>query len=389
MSFPMNNFVYQLGKDETNKGIMIPRYRALGRTSPDGKVYPDTEVAKKDEFNLVPVKSIISKVDGDLSVVTPDLISKRFNDLTPGGAVGLSFSTSLTENITQSILGLKHGGHERVMLTEGYLYAPDSGTFSEEGRFMYLKRPRKTYKWPRPSNLVTAGKTEINSGELMCAAYNTTSPIYKLNALIKLLGARGSAGIKYYEKDDVIFSNCYAYEEGKIRYVESKKGDIEVWIGPHNYGYNPNCMYYYPEGTEIKQFQRFCSGVVDISKVFMELGPSKLNDVYTIFRKQFYTLIDKNYLSKGYVSSSSSQEELIELLFVSIISKKTDDTSDIKELEYRGVHNAIMNKSSFYTALSYGYSRRSVEKSIEGKSDLTGDVMTETVLGLLLDNKLQ
>lgn len=106
----LNNYVYRDGPaDETNPGLLIPRYKALGRTAPDGTIYPDKPLAKGSEDDLVPVRSIITKKDGDLNVITPDLIGKKFKDFTDGAAIGLSFATSLTENITQSALGLKHG----------------------------------------------------------------------------------------------------------------------------------------------------------------------------------------------------------------------------------------------------------------------------------------
>lgn len=109
ISFLLNNFVYQDGKDLDNPGLLIPRYKALGRTAPNGKVYPETPISRPSEEDLVPVRSIITKRKGDLSVVTPDLIGKKFKDFTPGAAIGLSFATSFTESTTQGALGLKHG----------------------------------------------------------------------------------------------------------------------------------------------------------------------------------------------------------------------------------------------------------------------------------------
>ena len=103
----MNSYVYREGEeDPTNKGILIPRYKALGRTSPEGKVYPTKPLVNGNEEDRVLVRSIISKRDGDLSVITPDLIGKYKFDFTDGTAIGLSLSTSLTENITQTALSL-------------------------------------------------------------------------------------------------------------------------------------------------------------------------------------------------------------------------------------------------------------------------------------------
>jgi len=99
--------VYHDGEDDTNPGLLIPRYKALGRTAPDGKVYPDKPMARESEADLVPVRSIVTKKDGDLNTVTPDLIGKKFKDFTDGAAIGLSFATSFTESTTQGALGLK------------------------------------------------------------------------------------------------------------------------------------------------------------------------------------------------------------------------------------------------------------------------------------------
>lgn len=388
ISFLLNNFVYREGEDTDNTGLLIPRYKALGRTAPNGKVYPSKYSAKPNENDLVPVRSIVTKLEGDTTVVTPDLIGTKFKDFTDGAAIGLSFATSLTEGITQAALGLKHGGHERVLDRMGYLRIDKPCTFREEGKWIYLKIRGGELKFPRPDNLVTLGKDKFEKGESICCAYNTSSPISKLNSLINLMRARGSAGIRYFEKDNILVSDCYAYEDGVIKYVEAPDGDIEVHIGSRVYQYNPMCMYYFPDGAQVKKFDRICSGVVNMSNVISELG-NNLNDIYLIFRKQFYTLTDNDFISKGVSDLGSTQEELIELLFVGLTSVSYDPkTSKIDEIEYLGTQKSVLSKKSFYTVLSYGYSSKIVNKALKGDVNISGDVMTETILGLLLNNKL-
>lgn len=390
VSFLMNSFVYrETPGEDNNPGIMIPRYKALGRMSPSGKRYPDKPLASGNEDDLVPVRSIISKNQGNLHEVTPDLIGTKFKDLTDGAAIGISFATSITENITQLILGLKHGGHERVMLKEGYLMAPRKCQFRDEGKWFYLYYKGGELKYPRPENLVTTGKTDLEKGDLVGTAYNTTSPIYKLNALVELMRARGSKGKRYFEKDYIIVSECYAYTDGVIRYVEGAWGEIEVWIGDIKYDYSPNCMYYYPEGTEIKKFQRFCSGVVNMNRVTARLKDD-ISSAYAIFRKQFYTLVDPEYLEKGVSSLISTQEELIELLFAALIKKhlNPEQPGKIENIEFMGTQKGNTNKDSFYTALSFGYASRIINKALKGDNNMAPDVMTDTILGLLLNNKL-
>ena len=392
ISFVLNNYVYHDGEDKDNPGLLIPRYKALGRTAPNGTVYPDKEMARQNEDDLVPVRSIVTKNKGDLNVITPDLIGTKFK-ITDGTAIGLSFATSFTEATTQGALGLKHGGHERELDKSGYLVCEHAScTFREEGRWIYVTSRGKDYKYPRPDNLVTLGKDKFVKGENICCAYNTVSPIAKLNSMIQLMKAKGSDGLRYFEKDNVVVSDCYALEDGEIKYVETPEGEIEVHIGSGVYQYNPLCMYYFPDGSQVKKYDRICNGVVNINHVISRFGDD-INSIYLVFRKQMYTLTDKGYIlpngKTGVSDLHSTQEEIIELIFRGLTSVSYDpDTAKIEEIEFQGTNKATLSKKSFYTALSYGYSNKVVGRALKGDVNLQGDVMTETVLGLLLNNTL-
>lgn len=377
ISFVLNNFVYHEGEDKTNEGLLIPRYKALGRTAPNGKVYPNTPIAKGDENDLVPVRSIVTKVKGDLNVVTPDLIGHRpgVSDFTDGAAIGLSFATSFTEGTTQAALGLKHGGHERVLDKSGYLVADKPCTFSEEGKWIYLKVRGAELKYPRPDNLVTLGKTKFEKGENICVAYNTSSPIVKVNTLINLMNAKGGNGTKYFEKETINVADCYAYDDGIIKYTEDNKGEIHVFIGNQEYQYNPRSMYYFPDGAQVHKFDKICSGVVNMRTVSSVLGPKRLNDIYLIFRKQMYTLTDDGYMKTGLSSLDSTPEEIIELLFVGLTKLTYGPKDKLEEIQYQGAGQSVLNKKSFYTVLSYGYSSKIVDKALKGDVDLSGDVI--------------
>lgn len=382
-----NNYKYKLGEDPDNKCILIPRYRASGRVAPDGKRYPVREI-KPDESDLVLVRSIITKFKQP-DIVTPDCLSLNYKDLTPESAIGVSFGTSITEAITQGALGLKHGGHERQLNQTGVLYAPKAiKELREEGKFLYLvPQSGDELKYPRPENLVLTPAKKFKAGDIIGTAYNTTSPIVKLNSLIKLMRATGDRGKRYYEKDDIIVSECYAYEPGEIHYTEDKSGDIKVEIGGIRYICNPQCMYYYPDGTKIEKYQRFASGVADMSRVISRLKDN-IRDIYIIFRNQFYTLVDGDYVTKG-LSPHSNQEELCEMLFISLLNVDYDEAQDkIQDIQYLGTNSGIMNNNSFYTMLSYGYSSRVISKALRGEAVLKNDVMTDTILGLLINNKL-
>ena len=103
----LNNYVFkEEGEDKNNPGLLIPRYMASGRTAPDGKVY--TEVSRMNDDDLVPVRSIVTKEDGVLTDITPDLLGKKFlkTSIPDGSSLGLSAGTSFTESTTQGVLGL-------------------------------------------------------------------------------------------------------------------------------------------------------------------------------------------------------------------------------------------------------------------------------------------
>lgn len=387
----LNNYTFtREGEDKDNEGLMIPRYLASGRTAPNGKIYP--EVARTNEDDLVPVRSIVKKKTGDINMVTPDLLSKRFLQASfpNNSALGLSAGTSFSESTTQSILGLKHGGHERIQDLTGNLYAEKDCTVREEGKWLILKVRGGEQKFPRPSNWVAMPKEKYSAGELIGTAYNSTSPVYKLNAVIKLMNAKGSSGIKYYEKDKVIIADCYSYNEGKIKYVEDKEGRIEVYIGDTRYAYSPESMYYFPEGTVIKKYQRFCSGVANMRQVSSDLG-SDIDGIFNIFRKQYYSLTSSSYQKSGVVSPGDMQEEIIELVFTGLTNPKYVDgnpENKLEELEYLGTQNAILNRKSFFTTLSYGWSNKIIGKALSGEIELENDVMTDTILGVLMNDKL-
>lgn len=291
--------------------------------------------------------------------------------------------------MTQSALGLKHGGHERILQEEGILYAPKAvKNIREEGKFMVLEcNSGGDLKYPRPENIVLTPNKTFKGGDIIGTAYNTSSPIVKLNSLIKLFRATGNRGKRYFEKDDIIISECYAYEPGVITYTENKSGDIVVEIGGIRYTHNPLSMYYYPEGTKIEKYQRFCSGVVDMGRVVSRFG-NNLQDIYVVFRNQFYTLVDGDYVKNG-LNPHSTQEELCEMLFISLLNVDYDPTQDkIQDIQYLGTNSGIMNNNSFYTMLSYGYSSRVISKALRGEAVLKNDVMTDTILGMLIHNKL-
>lgn len=279
-------------------------------------------------------------------------------------------------------------GHERIYDFSSSLIAPKDCKFREEGKFIILKVRGSELKYPRPSNLVTLGREDFKAGEIVCSAYNTTSPIFKLNGTLSLLRARGTAGTKYFEKDNVLIADCYALNSGVINYKEnSKTGEIEVWIGSKRYTYSPESMYYFPDGAKVEKFDRICSGIVDMSSVMSELG-NDISGAFQIFRSQFYTLNSNEYIKSGVVADGDMQEEILEIVFTALTKVERNSKGNISEMDYQGTQRAILGRKSFFTSLSYGWSGKVVGKALKGEVNMQDDLLTETVLGLLLNDKL-
>ena len=316
------------------------------------------------------------------------MLGPTVKDFTDGAALGISFGTSLSEGSTQGALGLKHGGHEKVLDRASILKAPDKCKFKEEGNWIVLTTDHGDLYYPRPTNLVKVDKDEFEKGETICSAYNTISPINALNSFIKLIKAIGSNGKRYYEKDNILVSECFAYEDGTITYKENKNGEIEVFIGKRQYYYNPECIYVFPNGSQVKKFDKICNGVIDMNLVTKQLG-TNINDTYSIFRKQYYLICDKGFVKSGITSRDSLQEELMEVLFAGLININYDPDKDkIDNVEFLTTKTSIANKETFFTALSYGDAGHVVKKALKGETNITSDIMTDTVLGLLINNKL-
>ncbi len=283
---------------------------------------------------------------------------------------------------------MKHGGHEREINQEGVFYAPKNCKVYTEGHWLVLKVRGGEMRYPLPDNWVGTGETEYKEGDLIGSAYNTTSPAYRLNAIIRLMAARATTGTRYFEKDNVIIADCFAYEDGQIRYTESKTGEIKVTIGNHEYQYNPECLYFFPDGAEVKKYDKICSGVINMNQVASDLGDD-ISSIFNIFRKQFYTLNNPKFANTDVVEPDWMQEEIIELVFAGLVKQNINpDTEKLESVDYRGTHKSILGRESFFTTLSYGYSSKVLSRAMKGELNMKGDLMTDVVLGMLFDDKL-
>ena len=188
---------------------------------------------------------------------------------------------------------------------------------------------------------------------------------------------------RYYEKDDVLISDCYSYEAGEIHYfIDADTDEIQVKIGNDYYDYSPESIYFFPEGSSIKKHQRFCNGVCNIRKVTSDLNDPR--EVYDIFRKQIYESSSGDYANTGIIGDGDNNEEIVEVTFASLTHTSISDEGK-RDIDYMGVRGGIMDNDSFYTLLSYGYSGKVVNRALKGDIELKDDSSTRIVLGLLLN----
>ena len=98
-----------------------------------------------------------------------------------------------------------------------------------------------------------------------------------------------------------------------------------------------------------------------------------------------YNLVIEDYNKK----LEDIPEEMVEMLFISLIDVEYNTKNlNIDNIKFLGTCSGIENSKSFYTLLSYGNASKIINKTIKGKYTFKDDIMTETVLGLLLNNKL-
>jgi hypothetical protein len=296
-----SNYRYFDGDDPNNKGILLPKKEAAGRTMMNGKI-----VEPSNSNELVRVRSVVGSTYKE-DVITRDAITS-FLTYNENQKIGISMITSLTKELTQSGLSLKHGGYLFQLENEAKLKAPDNVEFIEDPDFIILRSSSRDYKYPRPDNFVI-NRTKDNyykKGDLIGVAYHAVTPSYRLDSVIKLTSARSITPDKAFARNKVLVTDCYVAKSGKIKYVKKGKS-IKVYVGDVEYAYNPYTMYFYPEGTQLNEMDRMCNGVMNLSSY-----SNKVKDyekLFYYFKDQFNALI------------SNLSSELIEFLYVLLVKK--------------------------------------------------------------------
>jgi len=356
-------FYYSEELDPKNSGISIELKKAAGRTRIDGSIISKSEAdnAKSDEF--VTVRSIITSKYTDRCIVTKDCVS-NLNTWVQGDNIGVSLLSSLTEGLTQSGLSLKHGGRLYETDKKAGIIAPIDCTLQITDNFIVLKG-EETYVYPRSTEFVQnyVDDNKYKKGDLVGVVYRQFTPSYRLDCVIKLIGAAGSNSRKKAINNKVLITECYAYGPGKIHYVVEDKSIVRVEIGDYSYSYDPDACYFIPEGAHVEFGQRFCTGTVNMPQALKVLKDRVL--AFRLFYNQFNELIP------------GIAPELIEFVYSLIVLQRNG------KIVNKTVLTATLESPGFLNKISLRNSRRILEaipkEGIEFISDATSDIFLPTL----------
>ena len=357
------------GEDEKNEGIYLKESEAEGRTRVNGTV-----VGKSKSDEPVKVRSILTSTLGP-NKITLDMLSNVVN-YPKGSKVGMSMISSLTETLTQSGLALKHSGNLFQFPGSGdkypeWILSPDSGKLKiEDGWVILTTKTGKEYKWPEGNRFAQSlprnGDT-YDKGDVLGRHYLMVTPSYRLDRIIKLCSANPVSGNKTFQNNKKILSDCYSRNSGVLRYIKDEDNKFKVMIGDEEYRYDPENMYYVPDGTEVKKYQRICSGTLDLKNLTNK--EKDYIEVYKYFKIQFDELLPVS-------------PELIEFLF-SLLVRRGEDKVQVQSLV-----KSVKGSSSFFKSLAFGYAGRTLKEiTYEGK-DIGSDPITSVILPLILSNKI-
>jgi len=349
--------------DEKNKGIELELYKCSGRTRLDGSVITQDEAKSANKTEMVTVRSIVTATHPELNVVTKDMISRDF-EWKEGANVGISLLSSLTEGLTQSGLSLKHGGRLFETDKNAAIRCPKNGChLSITETYVVLTSPSgREYLYPKTDNFVqNYNNTGIyQKDEVVGVSYRLFTPSYRLDSVIKLLGAQSTNSRKTILNNKVMISECYAYSDGVIKYEKVGDKIVGVKIGDKEYSYNPSACYFIPEGTEIKKGQRFCTGTMDLDAAIRKTKSYK--DVFYLFYHQFNELI------------SGMAPELIEFVFSLVVSYKNGN------ITHKTVRAAIMDSPGTFNKLAFRDTKKTLESIDTQGLEFVGDSVSRMLL---------
>ena len=211
--------------DPTNIGILLPHNKAEGRTTLGGKV-----VRKSKSDKLIRVKSVAVT---DKKYICPEHINQIMfpPDETPP-AFGLRATTSLTEQMTQRGLSLKHSGSFVQVPKENQLKnkKDSKGTvrLNKQNKTLEIvsKQNEILEEYPLPHRFDVMNEKVNGKGTYIGTTLQTASAGLPLDVMIKIVNAQKSNPDEGLAKNVITLSNSYAPLDGVIKYDFEKAQEM-------------------------------------------------------------------------------------------------------------------------------------------------------------------
>jgi hypothetical protein len=352
-------------EDKNNTGVLVPHKRAEGRTTLDGKI-----LRKSNSEGLVRVRSIAVS---EKKYLCPDHISRVvFPPESTSPAFGLRAASSLTEQMTQKGLSLKHSGSFVQVPEANRLHTiknvtGDVEVDSENKRILIKSKTSKVLsEFPLPNKFDVLHKEVSGSKSHIGTALATASSGLTLDVIIKVVHASKGGSDEGLAKNTITLANCFAPVDGEIKYDFEKKVFLigSTMMGP----IDPNAVYYFPQGYKVKKFDRVQSNPLN-TNWYLNAG-FPLDEVYFMFRKELKSLLGDDIT-----------EELIEVLFHLLMKK---DFKSGKH-EYLGVQKGInRGNTSFFAQLSFERGKKAISRLSSGELKFENDIFTRNILDHLI-----
>lgn len=285
-----------------------------------------------DNDNIEIISSVFNNTN---NVYDNEIDNDRFN-YTNNHPLGLSLMTSLTEELTQSALSLKHGGKLYFEDDISFISQNDNKIIDIKDNII-LMNDNKFFILPNKFNHLKINDS-INKGDKVVWGKQRHYVDYKLEGFKLLIDLNAS---KLLNKTDNAI--CYAPTNGIITYDLTPQrfnrkfvkglillNDEVIDI------YDENLIYFYANGDIINKYDRLSTGIIDLYK-FNKL--SSLKDTFYVFCKQYYDLF-----------GNSVNIELLEILFKLIYK---NDFS---------VKKTLKNKQELLDSLAFGHIKDNLNK---------------------------
>ena len=336
-------FRYSDTEGSTDKiGLLLPRDKAIGRTTMRGTIVSDKTPTDKD--GRVRVKSNLFT---DSYIVYKDELSpKIYNNANDNSALGMALASAMTENVSQSILGLKHGRGRLTKYDVTDIKSLHSGVISGiTDKFITITTSDgKSYNYRLTSvmsydNHIKVGNN-IKAGDVLLHAIREATLGDKIGRQSVFLRVRLANSV--YEANempkDTTATLCYSPINGIINY-NLKTGDLLI-DDAIKVKITDNLIPLYPSGYQIKKGERLFSSltcVLNLNEYKEYLMKNSSQNENECDQDTF----DMFLIGADEVGLNTTNPEGYELLY-KMISKNKFDT-----------HNTPKNTDSFFDRIYY------------------------------------